>query len=153
MRFKLLIISTSVLCFTHVKAEVTLIESLDFGNVAMVDNDSVQTIAIDRFGNQSVTAGLRFVQFGRPGLIEFTGFAVGSEANVTATIIQPNSSTPVISQENFALTTIDIASTVRIPVSGIAEVPFGGTLSTSGSGSEGFSDTIYTHRVRISIDF
>lgn len=143
-----------LLCYAGCcSADVTLIRPLDFGKIAVLDNSTVKTFTMDRFGQVDAPLGTVVLSPGSQGIVEITGYPPGLELNIVASIIQPISSVPVGTGETFTLTNIDIANAIQIPFSGVAQLSFGGTLSTSGSGSVNFTNTLYTHRLRLDINF
>ncbi|MDT0593848.1 hypothetical protein [Glaciecola petra] len=141
------IISKSVI------ADSTLVRTIDFGTIVVLDNSSVQSIEMDRFGAFTFSSGIRPIAIGEAGLIEITDYAPGTTFIVSASITQSGTSSPLISLEHFELYAIDVPSSLVVPGTGIAELRFGGSIRTSGSGSEAFTDTTFTSRVRFTLNF
>lgn len=134
-------------------ADASLVRSINFGTIIVLDNDTVQTVAVDRFGSLSYSSGIRPVALGDAGLIEITGYQPGTNFVVTTSIIQSGSSSEELSSEQFELFLIDAPSNITVAGTGIAEIRFGGSIRTSGNGSEAFTDTSFNTRVRFTINF
>jgi hypothetical protein len=136
-----------------VNADATIVRDINFGTIVILDNDSVQTVSISQLGALSYSSGIRPVALGETGLIEITGYSPGTSFVVSTSIIQANSSSTDISNEQFELFSIDAPTNITVAGTGIAEIPFGASIRTSGSGSESFTDTSFSTRVRFTIEF
>lgn len=134
-------------------AEVRIISSLDFGTVAILDNTTIGFLNINESGGFTSSDHFLVITPSQYGLIELYDYLPGSEVDLTATVIQATSTSPVISPEKFTLTNVNIVDSVLIDSTGVAQVRFGGRLETSGNSSLSFADTQYTHRIQISVNF
>lgn len=132
-----------------VVAEITELQALNFGTVAVISNNSAASLTVDKFGNFNVSSQLRSVTPPTPGrflvnnLAPNTGISISMSHNATTM-------TPLISsQEFFTFSLTDYSDYLVADGNGEAELFIGGTITTSGSGSLNFAQTDYRINYRV----
>jgi len=133
--------------------EVQVIRPLSFGTVAVLDNDSVGSIAIDYLGNTRISTNFAVIELPEAGIFRLVGYPANSTLFVTGSIIQAQTSSPQVSPEQFELVSVDTPISVNIENDGTAEFGVGGELVTSGSTNETFGNQEYTARLLITVNF
>lgn len=129
------------------------ISKIDFGTIAIVNNDGPRRIILDRAGNYQVAEGIYVLRRGQAGLFRVSGFAGNVRLFVTVTPSQGSTTTDEFSQEQFSVISYDHRESVTTNGLGESEFLVGGIIETSGSGTTNFRDTTYTTQLRVSIDF
>lgn len=130
--FLLLISSLPRLAFSN---DIQLEEPLNFGHIAIKDNNSVQTLRITSSGTMTKTEGLIVVEPGQAGRYLLYGFPSNTLLNIqvdpTPVTSTFDSGTP---QATFTL--LPQLDTNLYTTNGLGEVilPLGGELTTSGDG-------------------
>ena len=136
-----------------IRADLNLLQPLNFGTVAVVNNATTQSITIDELGNYSISSGLRTLEPGEPAIFEASGFPGNLQLFISSLITQANTNSVIYSPEQFTLTQLHTQSSVITGGDGTAEIIVGGTMVTSGSGTLNFVDTTYTSDLRITINY
>jgi hypothetical protein len=129
------------------------ITKIDFGTVAIVNNDSPRRIILDRAGNYQVGTGIYILRRGQAGVYRISGFAGNVRLFITVTASQGSTTTEDFSPEQFTIISYDHSESVTTNGLGVTEFLVGGIIETSGSGTTNFRDTTYTTQLRVSIDF
>mmetsp|Transcript_49740 Transcript_49740/g.158866 ORF Transcript_49740/g.158866 Transcript_49740/m.158866 type:complete len:156 (-) Transcript_49740:877-1344(-) len=149
-----LIVAFSIFFFsTNIKADVEVTQTLNFGIVAVLDNTSAHTYAIDESGNISISGGFAIIAPGNPGAIRLSNYPGNIEVFVNGVVITAVLNPGQISQEYFVFTSVNVPPTVRTNSLGEEEFTFGGTIQTSGSGSIQFVDAQYAGQLRIDLNY
>lgn len=136
-----------------VPADLNLLQPLNFGTVAVVDNSTTQSIIIDELGNYSISSGLRTLVPGQPAIFEASNYPGNLQLFVSSMITRANTSSDVYSVEQFTLSNLHIQSSVITGGDGTAQIIVGGTMQTSGSGTLNFVDTTYESTLSITINY
>jgi hypothetical protein len=130
-------------------ADIFEVQKLDFGTIAVIENNTSESLTIDKFGNTAVSAHLLVVsppisgRFLIDSLAPNTGISVSMSHNASTM-------TPLISsQEFFTFSLTDYSDYLVADANGEAELLIGGTITTSGSGSLNFAQTDYTINYRV----
>jgi hypothetical protein len=134
-------------------AQLTEVRSIDFGEIAVVSNNSVQSIRMDYLGNLSIDPAIRILRRGTPGLFRVEGFAGNVQLFITSNILNSTMNPGVVSGEYPDLATLSAPASVFTRPDGSADIPVGGTVSTSGNGSLTFANATYSSNIQITIDF
>jgi hypothetical protein len=150
-RFAKLYLPTLLTFFPiSVKADIQVVQPLSFGKIAIASNASVSTTTVRRNGTQLSTNKIFVVEAGRPAIIQLTDFPIYTTMTLTA-------NTPVTSSmayggsEQFTVTALEMASTIKTDNLGQTNFLIGGTLATSGGGGSYFNDAPYD--IYIDIEF
>ncbi|MFC4699872.1 hypothetical protein ACFO4O_06870 [Glaciecola siphonariae] len=138
---------------TVVHAQLVEVRSVDFGEIAIVSNNSVQSIRMDYLGNINTDSSIRILRRGTPGLFRASGFAGNVQLFITSNILNSTMNPGVVSGEYPNLSTLNVPPSVFTRSDGTADIPVGGTVSTSGNGSLTFADAVYSSNIQITIDF
>nr|WP_241664413.1 DUF4402 domain-containing protein [Ningiella ruwaisensis] len=133
------------------QANITELQSLNFGTIALVDNSSVGDIIVDKFGNVTSTSHFRVVIPPQPAHFLIDGLAPNTGVSIaishSATQMSPLTSSP----ETLTFSLIESAEYVVADANGEAEIKIGAKLSTSGNGSLNFAQTDY--RINYQVTF
>ncbi|MBM6549636.1 DUF4402 domain-containing protein [Marinomonas ostreistagni] len=140
-------------CANVCLADITEIEPLAFGRIAIIDNDSPEYISISHVGVVSTSGSILVIERPEVGEFLFSNLPAYQRLNLSARPTQATSSSVQYSSEQFRLTAIDLPSAIDTDGNGEARIQVGGTLSTSGSGSTRYIDTQYRIRYQITIDY
>lgn len=135
------------------KADITEITPIDFGEIAITNNDVVSSLTIDYLGNISYSNEIRVIRQGSPGEYLATGFAGNLELSITTQILGGVMNPGQVSPEYPTLTSLSAPATIRTEPDGTALIYVGGTIQTSGSGNNGFIDASYVASIRVTINF
>lgn len=157
MRIILFVFGISIaLLSSRASGQTPLLEELrkiDFGTVAVINNDIPRRVVIDRAGNYAVSEGIYTLRQGQAGLFRVSGYAGNIRLFVTVTASQSTTTTENFSPEQFTVVSYDHRESVTTNGLGISEFLVGGIIETSGSGTTNFRDTIYTTQLRVSVNF
>lgn len=134
-------------------ADVVEARSLSFGSIAIISNNSQEFVRISHTGNVSTSTHVMVVTPPITGEFILSNFPANQRLSISGQAILPSSISSQYSSEQFSLTDVDVPSAIFSDTSGSAILPIGGTLSTSGSGSNSYIDTDYTIRYQISINY
>lgn len=142
-----------VLSDTTRAQEVEIIRPLHFGEFVILDNSSQGYIQMDRFGSIERSKHFAIISPGYTGIAQLSGYTPYSVINVTAYITQANSISESVSSGSFRLTSVDVNSEVKTDTDGAAQVSFGGTIVNSGINDSPYTETTYTMRLRLSLQY
>ena len=145
----LLLVSLSIVS----AQEIELIQPLSMGNIVIANNDTPGFININQYGQVSSSNNIHIIKVGEVGLMELTDFYQHVELHITPYILQPKSLPEKYSREVFTLTQLNVSQRIFTEGDGSALIPFGGKLTTSGSGVNHFSDTTYTHQIKLTVNY
>jgi hypothetical protein len=149
---KLYLFTLVFFCPIAAKANIDIVQQLSFGKLAIVSNASVSTTTMRRNGTQLSTNKILIVEQGRPALIQLTDFPIYTTMTLTA-------NTPVTSSmayggaEQFTVTALEMASTIKTDNLGQANFLVGGTLATSGNGGSYFNNATYDIYIDIELSY
>ena len=149
-----LFLMLSFLCINCAKAqEIELIQPLNFGNIVVAHNNSIGFINLNEYGQISTSDNIHTITQGDVGIFELTDFYKHVKLRIIPHIIQQRSIPKKFSNEVFNLTEINVAETIYTEGDGSALIPFGAKLTTSGSGKNHFTDTTYTHQIKLVLQY
>lgn len=134
-------------------AEVTEVSKLDFGKIVLADNNLPYQVIVNRDGESQYIGNI--FPISQPERAEFylTNFPINTIIFITATNIQATSNSKTFSNEQFTLENIDIPKSIVTDPNGTATLYVGGTLQSSGSGSNGYSNTDYSLKYQLEITY
>jgi hypothetical protein len=144
-----------LLCFFGkgvAQATVTPIQELDFGVIAITNNNSPASISIDPNGNIQVVGGIAIIEEGNQAIYELSDMPTNRTLDVDVLVLNPTMLSDISTEESFAFSLIRNSTTVFIDDSGIGLLFIGGKIQTSGSGNTGFSDTNFNSTIQITIN-
>ena len=146
---------TSLFVFSNVSnAGVTIIDKLDFGSLAIVDNTTTSDISISSATNQIIISnGFRILMPGTRGEFLLTGYPNYTPVYTTASVLVAETSSLTPPSEQFTLIAIESTPSVTTDGTGLATFYVGGTLRSSGSGSGQYFDAVYTATYKVDINF
>lgn len=143
-----------ILLFSNtVQSQLVELRPLNFGQLAITSNDSANQLSMDYLGNLAFDPPIRIITRGEPGLFVASGFAGNVQLFVTTAIQNTVMNPGLVSGEYMQLIALDVPASVFTQPDGTAEIPVGGTISTSGSGSTTFADATYVSTIRVTINF
>jgi hypothetical protein len=134
-------------------AEVFELQALDFGTIAIISNDSVSSLTIDKFGNTIVSPSLRIVEPPSSGRFLIDNLAPNTGIRITMSHNATTMTPLTTSQEFFTFSLTDYSDYLVADGNGEAELFVGGTISTSGSGNLNFAQTDYRINYRVTFLF
>ncbi|GBL03997.1 DUF4402 domain-containing protein [Glaciecola sp. KUL10] len=134
------------------QATITELQPLDFGKVAITKNDASGSISIDESGNTQVSGGFAILEQGQHAIYELSDLPTSRTLTIDVDIINSTMIPDLSSEETFELSIIRNSNTVFTGDSGTAILSFGGQITTSGSGSNRFTDTDYNSTIQITIN-
>jgi hypothetical protein len=128
-------------------------QALDLGRIAVIDNDSVGTIFINKDSFTSVSGGVRILTTGRPAIFEARGFDSNRRLFISVQPNQAGTVTSDVSQEQFTVEAYDAEEFITTDAQGNADFVVGARFATSGSGSENFRDTVYSATYTVTVNY
>lgn len=137
-----------------VSAGVIIENKLSFGTVVVTDNSTISNVTVNLSDGKTLSTNKMLILV--PGqLAEFTliNFTPYSLLNISANILSSETSSDTGSLSQFSLTNLTIESTVTVDNSGMATLFMGGTLSTSGNGTNSYISTNYHSTYNIVISY
>ncbi|MFC3120369.1 hypothetical protein [Agaribacter flavus] len=135
------------------KAQLLEVDPVDMGTVALADNNSVQTLSIDVFGNVVNSGGFRVIIDGQPGLYRATNLLPNVLYNVTVSVQNATMNPNQASLEFFVFDIPSYDQQVLTDVNGEADIRVGGRITTSGSGGRIFAEAPHVSAIQITIGF
>ena len=148
------IISVSQLFFFSCAfAGTTVIDTLSFGTIAVLDNSSTSEITVTSTNNISCTNHIRILIPGHRGEFLLTSYPTYTPVFTTATVLVAETSSPAPTSAQFTLVNLETASSVTTDGTGFASVYVGGTIQTSGNASSQYFDSDYTATYELTFNF
>lgn len=130
-------------------AELNVDTPLNFGEIAVRDNNTVSTVSISRNGNQTSTNQIFIIKPGTPGVYTLSGLPPFATINLSVQL--PILSAATFPGARFSITAIDMPASVRTDATGSVQFRMGATLSTSGDPAENYQ-SVADYLVFINID-
>lgn len=151
--FKTVIGVVLLLGLANAKGDIIEISPLNFGTVVIVSNNTPERIILNHSGGVGYTSGIYAVT--APSVAEFmlTNYPPSQLVFISANSIQAQSNSDIYSADQFTLTNVDTPSTLTTDPTGAATLYVGGTLETSGSGTNSYLDTRYTINYQVTINY
>jgi len=135
-------------------AGITVIDKLNFGTIAVLDNTTPSDITINSITNQIIiTNGIRVLIPGNRAEFLLTDYPTYTQVFTSANIVIAETSSPTPPSEQFTLINLETVPSVMIDGTGFASVFVGGTLRTSGSGTGQYFDAVYTATYELEVNF
>lgn len=134
-------------------AELTIENPLNFGVIAIRNNNSVSTTSISRNGVQLSTGQIYILNQGSPGV--FTLSDLPAYSNINLSIDLPASSImPYPGTAQFSITAVDMPPAINMGPTGTAQFKIGATLSTSGNPANNyFNGADYVIHLNLNLDY
>lgn len=136
----------------HANATVSVLQSLDFGTIAVTNNNFAASLEITPNGNMQVVGGIAVLQNGNPGVFEISGYPPNTTLDVDVNVLNTQMISEIASEETFSLSLIVNSETVFTDNAGVALLSVGGRISSSGTGSNAFTDTRYNSTIQITVN-
>lgn len=150
---KYLLLLLLVTISTASAAELTTETPLNFGKIAIRNNNSISTVSISRTGAPQSTGAIYILTPGTPGVYTLSGLPTYINVNLsvdlpaTSAMNYPNTA-------QFSMTAVDHPSAINMGPTGTAQFKMGGTLSTSGNGTKNYySGAEYVVYVNLNLDY
>lgn len=144
---RILCFCLSLLSFS-LASQIDIVEPLKFGEIVILNNTEVSTLEIFNNGTQRNQGRILVINKGAPAVINISGFA-------PHTLIQLDVSLPITSTspigEPLRIIQLGLPNQLRVDNLGNAVITFGGTLATTGTGSNYYDQA--TYQFLIPIDF
>jgi hypothetical protein len=128
-------------------------QALDLGRIAVIDNDTVGTVFINKDAFTTVSGGVRILVPGRPAIFEARGFDSNRRLFISVQANQAGTVTSEVSQEQFTVEAYDAEEFITTDAQGNADFVVGARFATSGSGSENFRDTVYSATYTVTVNY
>ncbi|GAB2915779.1 DUF4402 domain-containing protein [Rheinheimera gaetbuli] len=140
-----------VFCVCDVSADLNIDSPLSFGEIAILNNNTVSTTTITRQGAQISTNQIYIIRSGTPGVYTLSGLPLFT--NVSLSVDLPAySAMPYPGTAQFQINAVDIPNTLNTGNTGTAQFRMGATLSTSGNPAQSyFSGADYTLFLNVNI--
>ena len=147
------ILISQLFFFSLAFAGTTVIETLSFGTVAVLDNSSTSEVTVTSTNTVSCTNHIRILIPGHRAEFLLTSYPTYTTVFTTVNILSAETTSPATASEQFTLINLEIAPSVTTDGTGFASVYVGGTLRTSGSGSGQYFDSSYTATYELNLNF
>ncbi len=136
-----------------VMADLTVDSPLNFGEIAILSNNSVSTVTVQRNGAFQSTNQILIIKAGTPGVFTISGLPPYTTVNLSVDL--PASSAMNFPQTaQFTITAVDIPSAVNLGTTGSAQFKMGATLSTSGNpANQYYSGAEYLIFLNLNLDY
>jgi hypothetical protein len=154
-RISIFLISTIIVSqlFSLVLAGTTVVDTLSFGTVAVLDNASASEITVSLTNQVSGTNYIRILIPGHRAEFLLTSYPTHTTVFTTVNVLVAETSSPATESAQFTLVNLETAPSVTTDGTGFATVYVGGTLQTSGSGSGQYFDSTYTATYELDLNF
>jgi hypothetical protein len=133
-------------------AAVTIINNLDFGTIAVVNNTTTSDLTININNSITLTNHIRVLTPGQRGEYLLSSYPAYTQLFTTVSVLQAQTSSPAPGSEQFTLVEVTTASSVTTSNSGTATVLVGGTFRTSGASGH-YNDTPYTATLQLNVNY
>lgn len=133
-------------------AEIIEQQSLNFGTVLVISNNSPESFTIQKNGFVTNTAGIRIMNNHQPAIFYITGLNPNSVYDVEVDIATPEMVGDIASAETFNLSIADYDKSVRADSLGAGQIRVGGTITTSGLSNLNFEVTTFQAQFIITIN-
>lgn len=131
--FMRLILAILILFASPLKAAGLVTDrQLSFGEFAIQRNNSVSSLTVPLSGNSYSTNALRVIRQGHSGLLRLVELPLYTQISITP--ILPAEGTHAFGSSKFFITALDFPTNISSNGMGVASLPMGGTLETSGDG-------------------
>ena len=117
--------------------EITQVKPLDFGVIALRNNDNIYNYQINPDGSRKYDSNIVVIEQGHPAEFLLSGFQAGSYLHISTSL--PDSANSLShggnSGSRFTIKQLNVKPWVRTNAKGEARVWIGATLATSGTGN------------------
>lgn len=153
LRVKLFAVCCLYIPAASINAEVTIIQSLNFGKIVMTNNNFQASMIIDPVGNVQIIGGIAVLERGNHAVYELSNLPANTVLSPNVQVINSQMIANISSEETFRLTLLPNQNTLITDSTGSATLTVGGRIDSSGSGSIRFSDTDYESAIQITINY
>jgi hypothetical protein len=150
---KLLILCCSYLPAVCLNAEITTIQSLNFGTIVVTNNNFQSSVIIDPVGNVQIIGGIAVIESGNHAVYQLSDLPPNTVITPNIQVINSQMIANISSEETFRLTLLPNQNTLISDSNGSATLTLGGRIDSSGNGSIRFSDTDYESTIQITINY
>tara|TARA_Y100000310_G_C20608458_1_gene776765 strand:- start:546 stop:1013 length:468 start_codon:yes stop_codon:yes gene_type:complete len=149
------ILSLLFVCLISInsKGEVTEITELNFGTIAIASNNTHSQIIVRYSGEYEYNGNIYQISPPSPAEFLITNHPTNTVIFITKSNIQTTTNSQFFSGDQFTLQDIDLPNSVVTDANGSASFFVGGTLQTSGSGSNRYTDTKYFLQYSIDLNY
>lgn len=145
----MLAVSFSGLCAVPVRADVTTIQPLNFGEFIVRNNDVQHTLTVNPNGTYMFSPGFVEIVQPQPGIYDIDGLPLNMAiASVVVTQLQPLTG----AGNSFDMNTFQVTYPPSTDGAGVARFTIGATVETTGSGVA-YPNLTYTGDLQIQINF
>jgi len=134
-------------------ATITEVDDLSFGAIVVLDNTITSEITVDLQGRVTFTNHIRLIDLGHPAHFVLSNYTPYTQLFTSASVVTAETTSNNASSQQFTLINVTTSPTVTTSVAGIAEVFIGGTLQTSGSGTNQYYDQKYTAMILLTVNY
>lgn len=143
----------SLIIHSHAAEIVTQVDRLSFGNIVVLDNATPSEITVDTEGKVVYTNDIRIIDLGQPAYFVLSGFPTYTQLFTAVSVLNAETVSSIHNSQQFTLTNVTTAPSVTTNATGVAEIIIGGTLQTSGSGTNAYYDDTYTATLQLTISY
>jgi len=151
--FRYILFSSSLAIHPYALGTVTQVDKLSFGNIVVLDNSTISEITVSTQGKVTYTNDIRIIDLGHPAYFVLSEFTTYTQLFTVASVLTAESVSSYSGSQQFTLTNLTTASSVTTNATGIAEVIIGGTLQSSGSGTNMYYDDTYISTLQLIISY
>lgn len=154
MRFKQHLLTLSLTMFASDALSVTLLtdSALYFGKIAVTSNASVSSLQMSREGQFTATGNIYILEIGQPGVYTLTDLPRFSLVSMAAEL-PAYSASPIPGTQQFTISAVDMADTLKLDENGSGQFKLGGVLQTSGLGGNYVGPASYQIIININISY
>jgi hypothetical protein len=154
MRFKQYLLTLSLTMFASDMLSATLLtdSALYFGKIAVTSNTSISTLQMTRKGQVTATGNIYILEIGQPGVYTLTDLPRFSLVSMVAEL-PTYSASPIPGTQQFTISAVDMADTLKLDENGSGQFKLGGVLETSGLGGNYVGPASYQIIININISY
>jgi hypothetical protein len=154
MRFNqyFLTLSLTLIATDGLSATLLTDSAFYFGKIAVTSNTSVSTLQMSREGQVTATGNIYILEIGQPGVYTITDLPRFSLVSMAAEL-PAYSASPIPGTQQFTITAVDMADTVKLDENGSGQFKLGGVLQTSGLGGTYVGPASYQIIIDINISY
>lgn len=134
------------------KSDINVLQSIDFGTIAVTKNSFPGSIYVDPAGNVQVTGGLALLTEVQVGVFEITNYPENTQIDVEVNVVNSQMIPQIASEETFQFEVFINSNSLLTDSSGTTLLRVGAKITTSGSGSIAFTDTAFDSAIQITVN-
>jgi len=133
------IVAAALACYASaVSADIEILQTLDFGTVAIKSNNRIERYTISKEGNNNASSNIVIFSNGTRGLFRLFNLPSNQNVFITTTIADLTLRSPEFNTDQFNFESLESLTVFRTDANGEVIVPVGGTIATNGDGSINF---------------